>query len=123
MVEGLLMYKSTPMLREKTGRQLKYSLNLQVSEGFFSKPVLQHMFGLELTPYSNGPANSTITVQIPANAKCTGGTNGNACLLRVSNGGPGTGSVANGAGPFGGCVAIQQGTSLCFNRPTRRLLT
>jgi hypothetical protein len=57
----------------------------------------------------NGPANSTITVEVPAGIKCTGGANKNACLIRLNNGGPGTGSVANGAGPFGGCAAVQQG--------------
>lgn len=57
----------------------------------------------------NGPANSSITVQIPPNVSCTGGANKNACVIRLNNGGPNTGSVANGAGPFGGCVAVQQG--------------
>ncbi|KAI0642411.1 hypothetical protein C8Q79DRAFT_1003269 [Trametes meyenii] len=54
----------------------------------------------------NAPANSTITVQVPNNLKCTG-ANG-ACLIRFNNGGPDTGSLANGAGPFGGCVAVAQ---------------
>ncbi|KAI0351353.1 hypothetical protein OH77DRAFT_1411246 [Trametes cingulata] len=54
----------------------------------------------------NGPANSTITVQIPENVQCTGA--GGACLVRFNNGGPGSGSLANGAGPFGGCVAVAQ---------------
>ncbi|KAI0315269.1 hypothetical protein OF83DRAFT_1085071 [Amylostereum chailletii] len=54
----------------------------------------------------NGPANSSITVEVPATTKCTGGSNGNACLIRLNNGGPGTGSLANGAGPFGGCAAF-----------------
>ncbi|KAI0630658.1 hypothetical protein C8Q77DRAFT_1219566 [Trametes polyzona] len=54
----------------------------------------------------NAPANSTITVEIPAGTKCTG-ANG-ACVLRFNNGGPGSGSLANGAGPFGGCVAVAQ---------------
>ncbi|KAI0832026.1 hypothetical protein BC628DRAFT_1351249 [Trametes gibbosa] len=54
----------------------------------------------------NAPANSTITVEIPAGTKCTG-ANG-ACVLRFNNGGPGSGSLANGAGPFGGCVAVSQ---------------
>ncbi|KAI0676010.1 hypothetical protein C8Q78DRAFT_1007647 [Trametes maxima] len=54
----------------------------------------------------NAPANSTITVQVPNNLKCTG-ANG-ACLIRFNNGGPDSGSLANGAGPFGGCVAVAQ---------------
>ncbi|KAI0781407.1 hypothetical protein BD413DRAFT_489535 [Trametes elegans] len=56
----------------------------------------------------NGPANSSITVTVPSNTKCTGGTDGATCLIRLNNGGPGTGSLANGAGPFGGCVAVSQ---------------
>ncbi|EIM86259.1 uncharacterized protein STEHIDRAFT_122193 [Stereum hirsutum FP-91666 SS1] len=59
----------------------------------------------------DGPANSSITVEVPSNVTCTGGTNGNACLIRINNGGPDTGSFANGAGPFGGCVAVQQDTT------------
>ncbi|KAI0364672.1 hypothetical protein BV20DRAFT_824946 [Pilatotrama ljubarskyi] len=57
----------------------------------------------------NGPANSTITVQIPDDVQCTGA--GGACLVRFNNGGPGSGSLANGAGPFGGCVAVAQDTT------------
>ncbi|CAE6443991.1 unnamed protein product [Rhizoctonia solani] len=49
-----------------------------------------------------GPFNSLFEAQLPAGTKCTGGTNGDACLVRVSNGG-----VAVGAGPFGGCLAVQ----------------
>ncbi|KAI0028188.1 hypothetical protein K488DRAFT_11351, partial [Vararia minispora EC-137] len=51
----------------------------------------------------NGPANSSITVQIPPGTTCTG--TGGACLIRLNNGGQ-TSSLANGAGPFGGCVAV-----------------
>lgn len=49
-----------------------------------------------------GPFNSLFEAQLPTGTKCTGGTNGNACLVRVSNGG-----AAVGAGPFGGCLAVQ----------------
>lgn len=49
-----------------------------------------------------GPFNSLFEAQLPAGTKCTGGTNGDACLIRVSNGG-----AAVGAGPFGGCFAVQ----------------
>ncbi|KAF9055332.1 hypothetical protein BDZ89DRAFT_938143 [Hymenopellis radicata] len=55
-----------------------------------------------------GPNDADLTAVVPSNVTCTGGTAGNACLIRLSNGGPG--SVANGAGPFGGCLAVQQGT-------------
>ncbi|RPD63022.1 hypothetical protein L226DRAFT_565196 [Lentinus tigrinus ALCF2SS1-7] len=57
----------------------------------------------------NGPANSTITVAIPSNVTCTGANN--ACVIRFNNGGPDSGSLANGAGPFGGCVAVAQATT------------
>lgn len=59
----------------------------------------------------NGPANSSITVSIPDNTKCTGGTDGATCLIRLNNGGADTGSLANGAGPFGGCAAVSQSTN------------
>ncbi|KAH9926268.1 uncharacterized protein BXZ73DRAFT_102951 [Epithele typhae] len=58
----------------------------------------------------NGPANSTMVVEIPAGTKCTGGTDGATCLIRLNNGGT-TASVANGAGPFGGCLAVTQSTA------------
>ncbi|CAE6518629.1 unnamed protein product [Rhizoctonia solani] len=51
---------------------------------------------------AGGPFNSLFEAQLPAGTKCTGGTNGDACLVRVSNGG-----AAVGAGPFGGCLAVQ----------------
>ncbi|EIW58129.1 uncharacterized protein TRAVEDRAFT_123691 [Trametes versicolor FP-101664 SS1] len=54
----------------------------------------------------SAPANSTITVEIPSGTTCTG-ANG-ACVIRFNNGGPDSGSLANGAGPFGGCVAVAQ---------------
>ena len=58
---------------------------------------------------SNGPANSTITVAVPNTVKCTGANN--ACIIRFNNGGPDSGSLANGAGPFGGCVAVSQASA------------
>ncbi|TFK52077.1 hypothetical protein OE88DRAFT_1502016 [Heliocybe sulcata] len=54
----------------------------------------------------NGPANSFLTLQMPKNVQCTGGTGNNACLVRINNGGENSTSFANGAGPFGGCVAV-----------------
>ncbi|KAF9269185.1 hypothetical protein L218DRAFT_953737 [Marasmius fiardii PR-910] len=52
-----------------------------------------------------GPVNSQFTVQIPAGTTCTGGPSNDACILRINNGGKGNeASIANGAGPFGGCV-------------------
>lgn len=59
----------------------------------------------------NGPANSSITVSVPQDTKCTGGSDGATCLIRLNNGGADTGSLANGAGPFGGCVAVSQGNN------------
>ncbi|ETW81403.1 CRISPR-associated protein 1 [Heterobasidion irregulare TC 32-1] len=56
----------------------------------------------------NGPADSKITLQLPNTLACTGGSTGNACVIRLNNGGANTGSIANGAGPFGGCVAVSQ---------------
>ncbi|KAK4699250.1 hypothetical protein P7C70_g7012, partial [Phenoliferia sp. Uapishka_3] len=52
-----------------------------------------------------GPNNAQLTVQLPSGTACTGGAANNACLVRISNGGPL--SVSNGAGPFGGCLAVQ----------------
>ena len=60
---------------------------------------------------SNGPADSKITLQLPNTLACTGGSTANACVIRLNNGGANTGSIANGAGPFGGCVAVSQGKS------------
>ncbi|QRW14950.1 hypothetical protein RhiLY_13949 [Ceratobasidium sp. AG-Ba] len=51
---------------------------------------------------AGGPFNSLFEAQLPEGTKCTGGAKKNACLVRVSNGG-----AAVGAGPFGGCIAVQ----------------
>ncbi|KAM0756518.1 hypothetical protein T439DRAFT_352194 [Meredithblackwellia eburnea MCA 4105] len=56
-----------------------------------------------------GPNDAQFTAQLPSGTVCTGGSNNNACLIRLSNGG--AGSIANGAGPFGGCLAVQQDSS------------
>ncbi|KAJ7141281.1 hypothetical protein C8R44DRAFT_866910 [Mycena epipterygia] len=56
-----------------------------------------------------GPANVPFSAQIPAGTTCTGGADGATCLIRINNGGTGnTLSLAQGAGPFGGCVAVTQ---------------
>ncbi|KAG8715901.1 hypothetical protein FRC11_013403 [Ceratobasidium sp. 423] len=60
-----------------------------------------------------GPFNSLFEAQLPAGTKCTGGTNGDACLVRVSNGG-----AAVGAGPFGGCLAVQMPSGTGGNSTT-----
>ncbi|KAG8685455.1 hypothetical protein FRC09_014726 [Ceratobasidium sp. 395] len=60
-----------------------------------------------------GPFNSLFEAQLPPRTKCNGGTNKNACLIRVSNGG-----AAAGAGPFGGCFAIQMPASTRGGKPT-----
>ncbi|KIY48244.1 hypothetical protein FISHEDRAFT_73806 [Fistulina hepatica ATCC 64428] len=53
------------------------------------------------------PANPSISVQIPSNVTCTGGTTGDTCLIRFSKGGTdGQTTRADAAGPFGGCVAV-----------------
>ncbi|KAL8284132.1 hypothetical protein RQP46_004881 [Phenoliferia psychrophenolica] len=52
-----------------------------------------------------GPNDAQLTVQLPSGTSCTGGSSGNACLVRISNGG--VLAVSNGAGPFGGCLAVQ----------------
>ncbi|KAI9188199.1 hypothetical protein H9P43_002596 [Blastocladiella emersonii ATCC 22665] len=49
----------------------------------------------------NGRTNKTpqpLTVMIPQNAQCTGGADGNACIVRCRN--------PAAAGPFGGCVPV-----------------
>ncbi|KAF5350276.1 hypothetical protein D9758_007808 [Tetrapyrgos nigripes] len=54
-----------------------------------------------------GPVDSQLVAVVPQGTKCTGGDSGNACLVRINNGGAGLeDSFANGAGPFGGCVAV-----------------
>ncbi|KAJ6508092.1 hypothetical protein DFH09DRAFT_1199332 [Mycena vulgaris] len=56
-----------------------------------------------------GPANVPFAAQIPAGTTCTGGADKATCLIRINNGGTGnTLSLAQGAGPFGGCVAVTQ---------------
>ncbi|KAJ7467199.1 hypothetical protein FB451DRAFT_1040683 [Mycena latifolia] len=56
-----------------------------------------------------GPADVPFAAQLPAGTTCTGGTDGATCLIRINNGGTGnTLSLAQGAGPFGGCVAVTQ---------------
>ncbi|PAV22955.1 putative gEgh 16 [Pyrrhoderma noxium] len=48
---------------------------------------------------SNAKATDfALVAQMPAGATCTGGANGDACLVRCRN--------AAAAGPFGGCVAV-----------------
>lgn len=51
---------------------------------------------------AGGPFESKFVAQLPTGTTCTGGTTKNVCLVRISNGG----SAADGAGPFGGCVAV-----------------
>lgn len=52
------------------------------------------------------------SAQIPPGTTCTGGTDKATCLIRINNGGTNnTLSLAQGAGPFGGCVAVTQGSS------------
>ncbi|KAF8148111.1 hypothetical protein K438DRAFT_2087424 [Mycena galopus ATCC 62051] len=59
-----------------------------------------------------GPANVPFSAQIPPGTTCTGGTDKATCLIRINNGGTNnTLSLAQGAGPFGGCVAVTQGSS------------
>ncbi|KAJ6582027.1 hypothetical protein B0H19DRAFT_1117323 [Mycena capillaripes] len=56
-----------------------------------------------------GPANVPFSAQIPPGTTCTGGTDKATCLIRINNGGTNnTLSLAQGAGPFGGCVAVTQ---------------
>ncbi|CAK5281302.1 unnamed protein product [Mycena citricolor] len=56
-----------------------------------------------------GPADVPFTAQIPAGTKCTGGADGATCLIRLNNGGTNNSlSLAQGAGPFGGCAAVTQ---------------
>ncbi|KAJ6629495.1 hypothetical protein B0H10DRAFT_2388834 [Mycena sp. CBHHK59/15] len=71
-----------------------------------------------------GPANVPFSAQVPAGTKCTGGTTGDTCLIRINNGGAGnTLSLAQGAGPFGGCVAVTQGMHPCACIPSASELT
>ncbi|KAF7359900.1 putative gegh 16 protein [Mycena venus] len=59
-----------------------------------------------------GPANVPFSAQIPPGTTCTGGTDKATCLIRINNGGTNnTLSLAQGAGPFGGCVAVTQGST------------
>ncbi|KIY72900.1 hypothetical protein CYLTODRAFT_366625 [Cylindrobasidium torrendii FP15055 ss-10] len=59
-----------------------------------------------------GPADSQMIVKVDDPSKCTGGTTGDVCLIRLNNGGAGLeDSVANGAGPFGGCLAVSAGNA------------
>ncbi|KAJ7150552.1 hypothetical protein C8R43DRAFT_1067998 [Mycena crocata] len=63
-----------------------------------------------------GPANVPFAAQLPAGTKCTGGQDGATCLIRINNGGTGnTLSLAQGAGPFGGCVATNATTAATGN--------
>ncbi|KAG9127470.1 hypothetical protein FRC07_013401 [Ceratobasidium sp. 392] len=60
-----------------------------------------------------GPFDSRFEAQLPRNTRCTGGTDKNVCLIRVSNGG-----AAVGAGPFGGCFAVQMPSGTTDRNPT-----
>ncbi|KAL2131076.1 hypothetical protein VTI74DRAFT_5572 [Chaetomium olivicolor] len=48
----------------------------------------------------SGPQDFNITVTMPQNFKCVGGSTGNVCTVRCRNNAQ--------AGPFGGCFAVQQ---------------
>ncbi|KAI5476840.1 putative gegh 16 protein [Pseudohyphozyma bogoriensis] len=65
-----------------------------------------------------GPNDAEVACQVPTGTVCTGGDSGNVCLLRLNNGGGGASSpsVANGAGPFGGCLAVQNADSTTARR-------
>ncbi|KAF7322020.1 putative gegh 16 protein [Mycena kentingensis (nom. inval.)] len=56
-----------------------------------------------------GPANVPFVAKIPDGTVCSGGVDGQTCLIRINNGGTDlTDSLAQGAGPFGGCMAVTQ---------------
>ncbi|KAG9097937.1 hypothetical protein FRC06_006981, partial [Ceratobasidium sp. 370] len=64
---------------------------------------------------AGGPFNSLFEAQLPTGTRCNGGTNKDACLVRVSNGG-----AAVGAGPFGGCFAVQMPSGTTGRNSTTR---
>ncbi|KAI9138368.1 hypothetical protein BKA69DRAFT_1091927 [Paraphysoderma sedebokerense] len=51
-----------------------------------------------------------LTVQMPQNLQCTGGPNGNMCMVRCRN-------PIQGAGPFGGCVPVEMGNGKAAPAP------
>ncbi|THH15433.1 hypothetical protein EW146_g5035 [Bondarzewia mesenterica] len=61
-----------------------------------------------VTVTSQPPGINGLLQRMPNTLACTGGSTGDACIIRLNNGGENTGSMANGAGPFGGCVAVSQ---------------
>ncbi|KAI9188196.1 hypothetical protein H9P43_002598 [Blastocladiella emersonii ATCC 22665] len=71
---------------------------------------LQVMQNLPGTRGRNRATNTTpqpLMVMIPQNAQCTGGADGNACIVRCRN-------PAN-AGPFGGCIPVMMASVAADN--------
>ncbi|KAJ1553876.1 hypothetical protein HK096_006009, partial [Nowakowskiella sp. JEL0078] len=69
-------------------------------DAFKPAKVLQNVPGVRGNSRKTQLTDHPVKVQIPKGTVCKGGANGNACLLRLKN--PAL------AGPFGGCVAVQQ---------------
>ncbi|KAI9224113.1 hypothetical protein BC828DRAFT_374308 [Blastocladiella britannica] len=67
---------------------------------FVPMQVGQNLKGLLGINPRTSVTDQPLEVTMPAGLKCTGGPNGNMCLVRCRNNTP--------AGPFGGCVPVQQ---------------
>ncbi|KAF4511722.1 hypothetical protein G6O67_003494 [Ophiocordyceps sinensis] len=78
----------------EAGATLKFTLHMEI-EVTLNAPGEQG-----LNPDAPKGENFPMTVKLPADMNCKGGTTGNVCTLRCRN--------LSVAGPFGGCIAIQQ---------------
>ncbi|KAI9146200.1 hypothetical protein BKA69DRAFT_3125 [Paraphysoderma sedebokerense] len=72
-------------------------------ENFQFLEVTRNVPGLLSLNPKGSVQNHPLEVSIPADINCSGGPNGNMCMIRCMN--------AAIAGPFGGCVPVQMGST------------
>ncbi|KAJ3124136.1 hypothetical protein HK098_001362 [Nowakowskiella sp. JEL0407] len=76
-------------------------------ENFQAMTVTQNVPGILGNSLRTQLTDHPVTAKIPTGMKCTGGANGNMCLVRCKN--------QAIAGPFGSCMAVQQDDGTAAN--------
>ncbi|KAI9146198.1 hypothetical protein BKA69DRAFT_1108531 [Paraphysoderma sedebokerense] len=81
-------------------------------ENFQNLQIAQNVKGF--AGLARGTAqDNPLVVQMPQNLQCTGGENGNMCMIRCRN--------PAAAGPFGGCIPVaQEGAGAAKNAPAKK---
>lgn len=80
-------------------------MNKGTGQNFQRMTVTQNVSGFRGLSFGNGATPQPLNVQMPANLQCTGTVGGmnNVCMVRCQN--------QALAGPFGGCVPVQQASA------------